>query len=233
MPLTPEDVREKTFNSVRLREGYDTDEVDNFLDEVETELTRLGRDNDDLRAKVAALSEQAVSGDAPAGAPAESPAVVPTPLLPAVTTGAEASAAVTRLLEIATANAEQLVTEAQAQAIRLLDEAKASVESLESETLARVERMEADARTRSEKLDAETTERRQQVFGQLEEEKETLARSMQELRDLEADYRRHLRAYFEAQIKVLEGTHDVEARTVTLGSPDTRRRLRELLGDDA
>ena len=48
MPLTPEDVRNKQFSTVRLREGYDMDEVDAFLDEVEAELTRLGRDNEDL-----------------------------------------------------------------------------------------------------------------------------------------------------------------------------------------
>ena len=35
MPLTPEDVRNKQFRTVRLREGYDEDEVDAFLDEVE------------------------------------------------------------------------------------------------------------------------------------------------------------------------------------------------------
>ena len=54
MPLTPEDVRNKQFTTVRLREGYDEDEVDAFLDEVEAELTRLLRENEDLRAKLAA-----------------------------------------------------------------------------------------------------------------------------------------------------------------------------------
>ena len=43
MPLTPEDVRNKQFTTVRLREGYDEDEVDAFLDEVEAELTRSTR----------------------------------------------------------------------------------------------------------------------------------------------------------------------------------------------
>ena len=34
MPLTPEDVSNKRFTPVRLREGYDMGEVDQFLDEV-------------------------------------------------------------------------------------------------------------------------------------------------------------------------------------------------------
>ncbi len=47
MPLTPEDVQNKEFTTVRLREGYDMQEVDEFLDEVEAELARLLRENDD------------------------------------------------------------------------------------------------------------------------------------------------------------------------------------------
>ena len=49
MPLTPEDVSNKRFTPVRLREGYDMGEVDQFLDEVESELARLTRENEDLR----------------------------------------------------------------------------------------------------------------------------------------------------------------------------------------
>lgn len=41
MPLSPQDVRDKLFTPVRFRPGYDEDEVDAFLDEVETELAHL------------------------------------------------------------------------------------------------------------------------------------------------------------------------------------------------
>src|ERR1700712_2303823 len=54
MPLTPEDVSNKRFTPVRLREGYDMGEVDQFLDEVEAELARLTNENDDLRSKLSA-----------------------------------------------------------------------------------------------------------------------------------------------------------------------------------
>src|SRR6187549_3314532 len=54
MPLTPEDVSNKRFTPVRLREGYDMGEVDQFLDEVESELDRLNKENDDLRTKLTA-----------------------------------------------------------------------------------------------------------------------------------------------------------------------------------
>src|SRR4249919_949928 len=90
MPLTPEDVSNKRFTPVRLREGYDMGEVDQFLDEVEAELARLTKENDDLRAQLAA------GGHAPVVAPVETakeaaapvdeapaPVAVPAPAAPA------------------------------------------------------------------------------------------------------------------------------------------------------
>src|SRR5690242_21771813 len=91
MPLTPEDVSNKRFTPVRLREGYDMGEVDQFLDEVESELARLTKENDVLRAKLAA------GGGAPApAAPAPKPSGETAAVPPAreeikVTTAAEAS----------------------------------------------------------------------------------------------------------------------------------------------
>ncbi|GIH68233.1 DivIVA domain-containing protein [Sphaerimonospora thailandensis] len=52
MPLTPADVRNKQFSTTRLRPGYDEEEVDAFLDEVEAELDRLIQENEELRAKL-------------------------------------------------------------------------------------------------------------------------------------------------------------------------------------
>src|SRR3954465_9086592 len=59
MPLTPEDVRKKQFTTDPLPEGYNGDGGDAFLDEVEAELTRLLRENEDLRAKLAAATRAA------------------------------------------------------------------------------------------------------------------------------------------------------------------------------
>ncbi len=50
MALTPEDVRKKQFTTVRFKEGYDLDEVDNFLDEIEESLSAVTREAEDLRA---------------------------------------------------------------------------------------------------------------------------------------------------------------------------------------
>jgi DivIVA domain-containing protein len=71
MPLTPEDVVNKRFQPTKFREGYDQDEVDDFLDEVVVELRRLSQENDELHkrletAESAAAGQGARSADAAA-----------------------------------------------------------------------------------------------------------------------------------------------------------------------
>jgi DivIVA domain-containing protein len=247
MPLTPEDVSNKRFTPVRLREGYDMGEVDQFLDEVEAELARLTRENDDLRGK---LSPGQGNGAAPAApvdtepepvqAAEEPPAPEPVqtaepeperepepvraaPSLPSetikVTTVAEASSAATRLLELATRNADELVEDAQQQAERILEVARSDAE-----------RMESDARTRSEMLDSETAERRQQLFGDLERDKEKLGVEVENLRAFEREYRGRLKGYFEQQLSALEGS-DVDGAGPS-NDASSPRRLTSLLTED-
>src|SRR5690349_24735767 len=101
MALTPEDVVNKRFQATKFREGYDQDEVDDFLDEVVNELRRLNAENDELRQKLSACERRvgeltragakdadrpaqtqqqaAVPPPAPAPAPAPTPAPAPAP----------------------------------------------------------------------------------------------------------------------------------------------------------
>ena len=50
MAVTPEEVRNKQFTTSRFKEGYDLDEVDDFLDEIEESLSALTKEVEDLRA---------------------------------------------------------------------------------------------------------------------------------------------------------------------------------------
>jgi DivIVA domain-containing protein len=236
MPLTPEDVSNKRFTPVRLREGYDMGEVDQFLDEVEAELARLTRENDDLRTKLSAAQQS--GGSTAVSAPTQqraervqprAPEPTPAPETPKVTTVADASSAAARLLEIATRNADELVTEAKNQADTVIGEARTKAERLEAEAKTKVERMESDARTRSQMLDSETAERRQQLFGDLEKEKEKLDAEVENLRSFEREYRSRLKTYFQQQLAALDG--DTEGGTLA-GSDHAPKRLKSLLGED-
>jgi DivIVA domain-containing protein len=265
MPLTPEDVSNKRFTTVRLREGYDMTEVDQFLDEVEAALATLTRENDELRSKLQTaqggapleeapavaeaetpeteqVSEEApeptpeeeqvhpalvetpsdltagppaeaeapaeapaeaeVSSEVPAEASVETPAETPAPATTAtpaletftVTTTAEASAAATRLLELAGRNADELVLEAREEAEKIVGEARVTAETLETE-----------ARQRAEALDTETTQRRESVFGDIERERAELDTEIANLRTFEREYRAQLKSYFEQQLEALDG----------------------------
>ena len=93
MALTPEDVVNKRFQPTKFREGYDQDEVDDFLDEVVVELRRLNQENEELRqrlvqadARVNQLQSAPPQAAAPQMAPppqaAPSYAAAPAPLSP-------------------------------------------------------------------------------------------------------------------------------------------------------
>jgi DivIVA domain-containing protein len=255
MPLTPEDVSNKRFTPVRLREGYDMGEVDQFLDEVEAELARLTKENDDLRAKLAAAQtgggssfqdnpptaqtpaiQEQVPEPEPAPAPPE-PVAEPVAAAPAaapetirVETVPEASNAAARLLEIATRNADELVEQAKDEADKIIGEARTKAERLESEAKVKADRLESDARTRAQMLDSETAERRQQMFGELERERDKLNSEVETLRAFEREYRSRLKSYFTQQLEALSGPG--EAPAVSEDQPPAPKRLRSILGDD-
>src|SRR5688572_4540388 len=70
MALTPEDVVNKRFQATKFREGYDQDEVDDFLDEVVVELRRLNQENDELRQRLATAEARSDAGTSAPAAPA-------------------------------------------------------------------------------------------------------------------------------------------------------------------
>jgi DivIVA domain-containing protein len=258
MPLTPEDVSNKRFTPVRLREGYDMGEVDQFLDEVEAELARLTRENDDLRTKLSAAQSGAVDSApapmpeppapepvaaTPEPEPEPEPEPVPTQQTPAlggvapgvetirVETVGDASNAAARLLELASRNADQLVEDAKSEADKIVGEARTKAERLEGESKTNADKLEADARGRAQSLDAETAERRTQLFGDLERERDTLSHEVDNLRAFEREYRSRLKTYFSQQLEALESsaTADPTTHEPGLAAP---KRLRSVLGDD-
>ena len=247
MPLTPEDVSNKRFTPVRLREGYDMGEVDQFLDEVEAELARLTKENDDLRAEAVGGPDRRrlqLPGHRVHGADARGPGARPrAPAGPRAQPGPgargaaggrrrrardhpgrdrpQASNAAARLLEIATRNADELVEPAKNEADKIIGEARTKSERLEAESKVKADRLESDARTRAQMLDSETAERRQQMFGELERERDKLNSEVETLRAFEREYRSRLKSYFTQQLEALAGPGGV-ARGVRRAAAGTQ-----------
>ena len=149
-----------------------------------------------------------------------------------VTTGKEASAAVVRLVELSTEQAERLVAEATEDANRIREEAnrtahqvttdaRTRAERVESEARVNAERVQADALSRAEKLDREIEGRRGEMFGDLEKQRDDLTAAVAALRNFEAAYRANLTNHLRSQIESLE-----TGRSEPVDAPDVVGNLR-------
>ncbi|GAB3657761.1 cell wall synthesis protein Wag31 [Nocardioides korecus] len=267
MALTPEDVSSKRFTPVKLREGYNMAEVDAFLDEVEAELARLLAENESLRKGAgASTGDDGDTGSATPKAPTTTTPAAATatakdsgedqPATPAasgttrprpseqikVTTAAEAGAAATRLLELATRNADQVVAEAEEQAATIVGSARTDAESLRARAQEETEKLKADTRTeadrvaeeargRSQRLDEETEGRRRAALEDVEREKSRLDAEVDTLRAFEREYRSRLRSYFTQQLEALDSEGgELEGGSVDGGDGPAPKRLKSILG---
>ena len=248
MPLTPEDVSNKRFTPVRLREGYDMGEVDQFLDEVEAELARLTKENDDLRGScprrrpgAGSPSTRSRRPDArvvekepepepepeptPEPEPVAAFAEAPAPQTIRVETVPEASNAAARLLEIATRNADELVDMAKNDADKIIGEARTKAERLDSESKVKADRLESDARTR-QMLDTEPDERRPELFGDLERQR-TSSTPRSSLRSST-----RVPLPLETFQPAARGSTPVPASPLPRREPHAPKHLRSILGDE-
>jgi DivIVA domain-containing protein len=191
MALTPEDVVNKRFNPTKFREGYDQDEVDDFLDEVVVELRRLNQENEELRQRLMAadsrINELQAGGAAPMAAPVAAPAPMPEPAFAQASAGVDPSdpANTNNLLQLARRLHEEHVREGMEKRDALIAEGHA-----------------AAARVVSEAEQAQRTH-----LGQLEQERVGLERQIDELRTFEREYRSKLKGYIEGQLRDLETTN--------------------------
>jgi len=203
MTLTPEDVQNKEFLTVRLREGYDMQEVDQFLDEVEVELRRLFQENDQLREgaspDAAEPIDETTTVDVDAAREAaEEARVTDTGVLRAVSDSSDAPAAALTILTHAQTAADNLINEAQSRADELITDATSKADTL-------VE----DATRRADELDAETSKRRHEMMSDLENQESDLRTRLDDLRAHEREYRSRLVAYHSEQVRRLdEGQQD-------------------------
>ena len=182
--LTADDVLNKKFQATKFREGYEQDEVDEFLDEVVEAMRQLEAENADLKAKleaanrrVAQLGEGASIPAAPAS-PVSPVQAEPAVSMPAVSgeSGGQGPAAASGMLELA--------------AQRLHDEHVANGK-------AEGERIVTEARSTGEQIVREAEDQRNRTLAQLEKERANLEHKIDELRRFESDYRTRLKSYLQ------------------------------------
>jgi DivIVA domain-containing protein len=205
MALTPEDVVNKRFQATKFREGYDQDEVDDFLDEVVNELRRLNEENEELRTKlgscerrVGELSRATVAREA-----APEPAQIPAPTPPPAAPMPQPVAAVAPEPVRASAQLEQVGQGPEAAAGMLALAQKLHDEYVRNGEQTR-DRIVGEAREHSTRLMREAEDKQRQTLGSLEQERSLLERKIDELRAFEREYRSRLKSYLEGQLRELE-----------------------------
>ncbi len=242
MTLTLDDVRNTKFRMAR-RSGYEVVDVDQFVDQVEEAFAQLTEENQMLKSQIAALKSGTAApagqddrGDESAtqqgrsdGQEGQGFGREPGAAMPAaatavvgeggervvVTTSAEASPAVVRLVQLATEQAERLMAEAGEEATQTIEEAKRTAhqvttdartkaERIESEARVNAEKMRSDAQGRATDLDREIEDRRRETFSHLEQERDQLTSSVEELREFEATFRASFTAHLKGQVDSLE-----------------------------
>jgi DivIVA domain-containing protein len=221
MALTPEDVVNKRFQPTKFREGYDQDEVDDFLDEIVVELRRLTQENEELRQRIIAgesriselqrsAAQQTASteqsqlpardstlfGEAPVAAPLPAPLPVPVPALVATSAADQDTfdtGSTNNLLQLARKLHEEHVREGIEKRDALIAEGHATAARVVSEA-------EEAERVQSSRLDSERAGIEQQI---------------ESLRSFEREYRQKLKGYIEAQLTELDATESKSATTHT------------------
>lgn len=176
MALTPEDIVNKRFQSTKFREGYDQDEVDDFLDEVVVEMRRVVAENQELKQELQAaearIAELQRSGSSP------TPAVAPA----ASTADPVDAESTNNLLQLARRLHEEHVREG----IQKRDELIAEGHSQAARIVA----------------EAEAEQRRQ--MASFEQERVAAEGRIEQLRQFERDYRQSLKGFITNQLTSLD-----------------------------
>ena len=131
--LTTEDVLNKKFQYVKFREGYDQDEVDEFLDEVVSTIYSLQMENQELKEKLEAaerrVAELSNSEFTPSETPAPAVVETPAPAAPVLSSPQDAESATSML---ALAQRESIIADAQKQKDSVLNQLEQERELLEN-----------------------------------------------------------------------------------------------------
>ncbi|HEY8472747.1 MAG TPA: DivIVA domain-containing protein [Natronosporangium sp.] len=218
MPLTPADVHNVAFKKPPIgKRGYDEEEVDAFLDEVERELARLIEENNELRASLERGGGRGLPGGDPRLAQENAELKAQIDRLQRDKAAAEQAArSMQAELEQIRAGGEAVGADGEQQALRVLmmaqrtaddhvNDARREADKLLSDARAQAEALEREARSKAEALERDARQRHQEAMGGLDAKRTALQKHIEELKQFEREYRTRLKAYLESQLRDLEG----------------------------
>ena len=184
--LTTDDIVNKKFQPTKFREGYDQDEVDDFLDEVVNTLDTLTKERDTLRAELEEANRKIAE---------LSSGVMPTtPEAPAMESVAEPVTPEPAVAEPAPGAGE---VPASTSAVSMLDMAQRLHDEYVQDGQKKSEEIIANARVEADRIIADAEQEHSRVLAQLEQERGMLERKIEELKTFESEYRAKMSSFLE------------------------------------
>ncbi|MDO5618443.1 DivIVA domain-containing protein [Kocuria sp.] len=206
MALTPEDVINKRFQPTKFREGYDQDEVDDFLDEIVLELRNLNQEIAGLTQQLEAAGEQPARTQETAAesstADEAAPAAESTPVEEPVQAAAAAEPA------------QPAESDASQQAVGLVAMAQKLHDDYVATGRAEHDRLVAEGQSNAERMVSDAQRSKDEVLAGLEQERGTLEQKVNDLKGFEARYRESLKEFISRQL------HDIETAPAVISETD-------------
>ncbi|MFT8638279.1 MAG: DivIVA domain-containing protein [Pseudoclavibacter sp.] len=214
MALTPDDVLNKRFQTTKFRDGYEQDEVDDYLDVIVDTLREDAKEKEQLQEQLKEAQQKLSAAEAKirelqngksdtAAKPAPAPA-------PAAAAPAPAAAA---------KPAEKPAEDSTDEATSLLELARKLHDEHVHEGEQKRDALIAEANVTSSRIIAEAEQRKTKVLSELEARRKTLQDDINDLETFEKEYRGSLHAFISRQLGDLERTGSISQQAqVNLGS---------------
>ncbi|MFF8819254.1 MULTISPECIES: DivIVA domain-containing protein [Leucobacter] len=204
MALTPEDVVNQKFTITKFRDGYDLDQVDDFLDTVVEEIRQRDAEKQELEAKIAELTAQ-LEERGPVAADETIVVEAPVAVAPApeVVEAAPAADGAQRPDAIKSSAMLQMALELHD---KYVSEGETTRDELINAAQTKSTQMVDDAERTARELVEEAQKRRTDELRAHSDEMEKLNQVVAELRGFESEYRSTLRSYIQSQLRDLDSS---------------------------
>lgn len=228
MALTPEDVLNQKFTITKFRDGYDLDQVDEFLDNIVEELrsrdqhvAQLTSQLEAAQAEVESLQAQLAEANAKAeNAQAQAQMQTPAPAPVEEAPVSEQTIVVEAPKPAAPEPVAEMPRGHEADAVKSSAMLQLALELHDKhvhEGEAKRDQMIAEAESAARRMVREAEDKRNEVLRRLESESEDLRDVIKELRDFESEYRSTLRSYIQSQLRNLDGSPEPDGAPAGLG----------------